>query len=41
MIIHTKRRPFVCRFWTSYCGWRACMNPLRAARAAWEIARLL
>lgn len=40
MIIATKRRPFVCRFWRSYCGWRAIYGRWNAIKAAWWIARL-
>jgi hypothetical protein len=37
--IHLNRRPFVCRFWRNYFGWRAIFGPWAAIKAAWWMAR--
>lgn len=39
MIIATKRRPFICRFWRSYVGHRAVLGRWDSLKAAWLIAR--
>lgn len=39
-VIHLKRRPFICRMWRSYHGWRAIYGRWTSLRAAWLIARL-
>lgn len=40
MIIATKRRPFLSRFWRSYVGWRAIYGRWNSIKAAWWIARM-
>lgn len=39
-VIATRRRPFICRFWLSYVGWRAIYGRWNSLKAAWLIARL-